>query len=438
MRPKLVTLSLFFLFFIPSLVFAEEENVNIVEFEIAADAQSYHADAYSLINVESDEIYNLEGEKLPDGTVFQVSILSVDNTYDSKETNFSNYFEAISDISEDDGFQVILTDGKLNFSFKAGVISGLYRLAASSILEEKQYYGDFWVRLSSFTPLVLEDVDIIPERPDLKDDSKVAISSYTPTLNYEVEFSPIHLTEKEGKDVFRLNIWSRRSTSSEETIEQVRRYDIELDLPNVTETGEYTLRVYQNGTVIKEHVFNIEPSTVVWLFTDVNSRHWAYNYIKALVDEEIVSGYSGGSFRPENHITRAEFLKIVLNGSGTEILTGLSSDFSDLDDDSWCKDYIMTAKGLGIVSGYSDETFRPNQPILRQEASKIILEAFKIATIRVIEPTFDDVSEEWLTYIETGVVYDFWHGRSERMFEPRDYITRAEVSKIVDRIWDLE
>ncbi|MDD4352006.1 MAG: S-layer homology domain-containing protein [Candidatus Gracilibacteria bacterium] len=438
MRPKVLLLCLL-LVILPQFALAEEENANIIRFEIGAKQATYPADAYSFVDVESAEIKNSEGALLPDGTLFTVSLLAVDNVYKSSDVTFASYFEAREDQSEEDGFQVASSGGKLAFSFKTGVIAGNYKLAASRLEEGKQYYGEFYLVLSEFKPLLIQDVDIVPERPALKDKAKVAIKSYTPTPSYEIEFAPIQLLEKDGKKVFQLNIWSKRIVGPNEVVaQQVQRYDMTLDLPKASEVSEYTLRIYENGSVIKEHVFNIEDDTTIWLFRDVSNRHWAYNYIKQLVQEEVVGGYADGNFRPENSITRAEFLKVVLNGAKVELLTGLSSAFSDVTDDAWYKNYVMTAKGLGIIGGYEDATFRPDQPILRQEATKVILEAFQIPTIRVIDPTFDDVSEEWLTYVETGVVYDFWHGRSERIFEPRDYITRAEVSKIVDRIWDLE
>jgi len=438
MRSKLFALSLVITLFIPVTVFAEEENSNIIHFDLATLEASYEADAYSVITVESEEIYAAEDTLLADGMFFDISILSVDDVYRSQSTSFFDYFQALENEGADI-FQAIVSEGKLNFSFRAGVISGAYELAATHVSTDKQYYGEFTVILDEFKPLVIEDVDIVPERPDLSDQISASLEAYTATPSYELEFSPVQLVEHDGKQVFRLNIWAKRVIDpSEVVVEQIQRYDTEIELPSVQEIGEYTLRIYQNGTVAYEHVFNIEPSSTTWLFRDVSNHHWAYNYIKALSDAGMVNGYADGTFRPESPITRAEFVKVVLNSAGIEILSSLNSDFNDVDSEAWYNDYITTARGLGIISGYRDGTFRPDEPILRQEATKAILRAFDIATIRVIEPSFDDVTEEWLDYIETGVSYDLWHGRSERVFEPRDYITRAEVNKIVDRIWDLE
>jgi hypothetical protein len=97
----------------------------------------------------------------------------------------------------------------------------------------------------------------------------------------------------------------------------------------------------------------------------------------------VVEGYSDGTFRPGQQITRAEFLKIMLETAGIPgqpaMDSGSNADYKDIpleDWDSWYYPYVNAADGLGIISGYPDRTFRPNSPINYAEALKIVTNVF--------------------------------------------------------------
>lgn len=102
---------------------------------------------------------------------------------------------------------------------------------------------------------------------------------------------------------------------------------------------------------------------------DVAAGCWYTTAVSTLANVGAISGYSDGTFRPNKEITRAEFVTILTGIYGEDTTKGMP--FSDVGH-SWCYDAVATAYANGWVSGYSDGTFRPNQTITRAEAVVIL------------------------------------------------------------------
>lgn len=114
-------------------------------------------------------------------------------------------------------------------------------------------------------------------------------------------------------------------------------------------------------------------------FSDVSTRTSYRTAIEALADRGIIEGYADGTFHAEQTINRAEFLKIVLEGSAkvkgdVEIFEG-ENCFPDARKE-WFAKYVCNAKNKGIIAGYPDGTFKPDRHITFVEASKILSLAF--------------------------------------------------------------
>ena len=105
-------------------------------------------------------------------------------------------------------------------------------------------------------------------------------------------------------------------------------------------------------------------------------KHWAKEDIVYLMEKGVMEGYNDGTFKPDKDITRAEFLKMVNNVFG--FTEELDIEFSDVRKDSWFYEDIRKAVASGYIEGYEDGTMRPNRPITREEASKIIAIASKL------------------------------------------------------------
>ena len=104
-------------------------------------------------------------------------------------------------------------------------------------------------------------------------------------------------------------------------------------------------------------------------FSDT-SGHWAETYINTAVNLKIITGYPDGKFLPDKAVTRAEFATMVnkaLGNAGSESLT-----FSDVSSSEWYYNDVAKAVAAAYTAGYDDNTFRPNNPITRQEAAVMI------------------------------------------------------------------
>lgn len=117
-------------------------------------------------------------------------------------------------------------------------------------------------------------------------------------------------------------------------------------------------------------------------FPDVSTDYQFSQSIQVLKDRKIVQGFPDGTFGPERLITRAELLKIALEGAG--IATAASADkvspFPDLSAAHSLRQYVIYAQAQGIVGGYPDGTYRPDDPTSRGEAIKMLLNINNVAT----------------------------------------------------------
>ncbi|NMB27854.1 MAG: hypothetical protein GX987_07385 [Tissierellia bacterium] len=161
--------------------------------------------------------------------------------------------------------------------------------------------------------------------------------------------------------------------------------------------------------------------------------HWAKEEIQYLMGKEVVSGYSDGNFKPDQSITRAEFFKVINNVFGYS--KKAETKFIDVKDEDWFYDEVSKAVAAGYAGGYGDGTMKPNNPITRQEASKIISVAFGLDVDKSKSAKdFEDSSliPDWAKdYV--GILKDkgYLSGYSDGTFRPKNEITRAEVTKLI-------
>jgi hypothetical protein len=158
---------------------------------------------------------------------------------------------------------------------------------------------------------------------------------------------------------------------------------------------------------------------------------WATAYIESLAAEHILSGYTDGTFRSSNTVTRAEFVKMLILALREAPLSTPNNSFSDTSD-HWAKGYIEKAKVLGIITGYPDGTFKPDKPVSRAEIAKMIYIALNIRSNTTATSFTDVPTSHWAyKYImglkNQGIVTGYPDGT----FRPSNQTTRAEAAKII-------
>jgi hypothetical protein len=168
-------------------------------------------------------------------------------------------------------------------------------------------------------------------------------------------------------------------------------------------------------------------------FSDVHPSDYFYTAVQYLYCRGIISGYSDGTFRPYNNTTRAQLCKIIVLAQGWSLLDPPNPTFSDVPRTNVFYQYIETAVSHNIISGYSDGTFRPGNDVTRAQLSKIIVLARGWSLLNPPNPTFSDVApgSPFYQYVETAYSHGIISGYSDGTFRPGNNATRGQISKIV-------
>jgi hypothetical protein len=168
-------------------------------------------------------------------------------------------------------------------------------------------------------------------------------------------------------------------------------------------------------------------------YNDLPEGHWADDPVQYLSSLGVISGYGDGSFRPNTNVTRAQFAKMLVGALGWEVQTPANPSFSDVAPDFWAYGFIETAAAHGVISGYSDGTFRPAATVTRAQLAKMVSVALGW-TMQVPAPVnFTDVAEgDWVyNYAMMVSSAEVMSGYSDNTFRPNAPATRAQIAKIL-------
>lgn len=159
-------------------------------------------------------------------------------------------------------------------------------------------------------------------------------------------------------------------------------------------------------------------------FSDVDYSHENFEAVDYLKGAGVVEGYSDGNYKPDNTINRAEFLKIVMESSDYDF-TGANC-YPDVKN-AWYSKYVCKATELGFVKGYDDGYFRPEKTINFAEASKIV------ANVLELEVEDDSlVNSPW--YEKYVSALDKYNGVPKSISSFGENLSRGEMAEVVWRI----
>lgn len=172
------------------------------------------------------------------------------------------------------------------------------------------------------------------------------------------------------------------------------------------------------------------------IFEDVNdSISWAKDAIEILAGREIISG-TGNGFEPLRPITRAEFIKIIIEALDYKTIGSTDNIFSDVDESKWFADYVEAAYRNNLIKGDQDGKFRPNDSISRYEIAVILSRLNVDGNIKDLNINFDDASEvpSWAHEgIKFVVSEKLMNGYEDNTFKGSKPMTRAEVAAVTYR-----
>ena len=176
------------------------------------------------------------------------------------------------------------------------------------------------------------------------------------------------------------------------------------------------------------------------VFSDLAPTHWCYNKIIDFESKGYVCGYEDGTFKADQTITRAEYVKIVNNFFGYKPNTEKVANFSDVNSGDWFAPYVNEAVERGYITGFEDGTFRPQDPIRRQEATVILArilgidkEVYPANHIDGLAQYSDsDEVQDWARVaIHSYSVYNFINGYTDGTLKILQNVTRAETVELL-------
>lgn len=200
-----------------------------------------------------------------------------------------------------------------------------------------------------------------------------------------------------------------------------------------TTTGSSTTSSTTGNTDTGTTTTPTTPFIPVATFSDINN-HWATDVIKQASSLGFITGYADGTFRPDQMVNRAEFITMLAKALALTD-TGKSLDFKDNKQiPVYAQTFVAQAVQAGIVSGYDDHQFRPNQQISRAEMAVLIGRAMGIQVNQAAKLIFTDASEspKWaVPYITAVTEAGLVHGVGGNRFAPNQRATRAEAATCI-------
>jgi len=177
-----------------------------------------------------------------------------------------------------------------------------------------------------------------------------------------------------------------------------------------------------------------QSTTGIESFADIADAEWARTAIEYLLNRKVINGYDDGDFKPNNNITREEFVKLVCKAFGIGE-SGPDCGFMDVDKNHWAYGYICAAKEKGIIKGISDTLFGIGNNITRQDMAVIIANVLELSGAAngsfTDEETIADYAKPAVNALKNAGIIS---GYEDGSFRPYNFTTRAEAAQIIYKV----
>ena len=225
---------------------------------------------------------------------------------------------------------------------------------------------------------------------------------------------------------------------------------VEVKVNNeVIETDISKVRLYAGQDFLpaekmSDSIYYLQP-----LFSDVSKDHWAFSYIAELVDKGVLAGYEDGSFRPDMHVTRGEWAKMIVSTFGLPIdeywRMTLDLQNCDVRVSDWYAPYIYTAEPYFHAEYFEDSNgpvvkYKPLEGTTREDATVSVVKILETAGYQISADSVlpfhdvDTISSEGKKYIAFAVNNGTISGFEDNTFRGRNILTRAEAATILYKI----
>ncbi len=177
----------------------------------------------------------------------------------------------------------------------------------------------------------------------------------------------------------------------------------------------------------------VQPELPKIEFSDVPETAPYYEAVKKLVENGVLKGYEDGTFRPENGVTRAEMCKMINLTLGIVDITD-AKGFSDVAENNWFYLYALAAQKNGYVVGYEDGTFRGSNLITREEVCTILNRILKPMDLGIPVNITDKVSGWAKPHVDVIVMNMLMPLEENNTFRATEVIKRHELSSVLSNL----
>lgn len=202
--------------------------------------------------------------------------------------------------------------------------------------------------------------------------------------------------------------------------------------------GRDKLQITYNGETFYSDWFEIKDLGDAPKFSDVDEGNKYYEAIEFLVTEGIINGYPDGTFKPDQPVNRVEALKFILEAIDAEILSG-DLPFYDVSASEWYSEYLYTGYSRGVVDGHPDGSFKPSNSVNKAEFFKILFNGMNVdINPEVNEAPYKDVNvSDWFApYIAYAKEIGIIDGTLEEI-GASNAMNRGEVAEAIYRVMKI-
>ncbi|MDQ0298928.1 hypothetical protein J2S78_001348 [Salibacterium salarium] len=174
-------------------------------------------------------------------------------------------------------------------------------------------------------------------------------------------------------------------------------------------------------------------------FRDVEEDYWAADEINYLADKEIVSGYDDGSFHPGETVIRSQAASMLVKALDLEIENRTNPDFSDVSEDFHAYDVAAAVWDEEIISGRNG-AFMPNDALTRGQMAAVLNRAFKFGDNENKSEYFSDIDQDYALYNDVQMIAQMGitTGYSDGSYKPNNDVTRAQFAVFLARALDQD
>lgn len=220
-------------------------------------------------------------------------------------------------------------------------------------------------------------------------------------------------------------------------LEELAVIDSKGNKLELTDKGndKYTFIMPAGSVKVEANFTALETSGIPWVnpFADVAESAWYYSAVRFVNKNALMGGYGNGLFGVNDNLSRAQLAQVLYNKEGRPF-ANVGNNFTDVGTTVWYSDAVTWAAVQGIVSGYGNGKFGPNDPITREQLAVMLWRYSGSPSATKKELNFSDADEAsgyalnalcWT--VENGIINGYGNGR----LGPKELATRALVAQML-------